>query len=158
MDSARQKHRQRETWHASDMLQTIAHHDAAISSLGSRMEGVEHGLAGLKSEVHSGFVGLGSKLDRLDAQPRFNFGSTVETVLHIAVLFSMVVAGIVWVTTGQFSGVVAEQKSINARVEEQMTKRDDQINRITEKLSIANDILVDLKNRDRWVTSTKKAN
>jgi len=139
-----------------ELVATLAHHDAEIRTMGGRLTGVEQNLHTLQSEVHNGFQVLGSKLDKIDAVPRFNFGQTVETVLHIAVLFSMVVAGIVWVTTGQFSGVVAEQKSINARVEEQMTKRDDQIQRITDKLSITSDILSDIKNRESWVTQTNR--
>jgi hypothetical protein len=101
----------------SDLLTTLAHHDAAISTLGGRMSGVERSLSTLQGEVHTGFVGLGSKLDKIDARPTFNFGDTVRTVLSLAVLFSMVVGGIIWVTTAQQTGLVAKVEKHEAAME-----------------------------------------
>lgn len=94
-----------------DLRETLAHHDAAIQSLGGRMSSLETGMRTLQGEVHTGFTALGSKLDKLDAEPRFDFHQTVSTVTTIAVLFSMVVGGIIYITSSQFAVT-------SARVEE----------------------------------------
>jgi uncharacterized protein with ACT and thioredoxin-like domain len=109
-----------------DFSTRLAHNEVSIEHLGSRLTGVESGLGKLQSEVHTGFsaiqtamahqiAGLASKLDRLDAAPRFNFHETVKTVTTLAVLFSMVVAGILYVTSAQYAATMAEQKSLNAQ-------------------------------------------
>jgi hypothetical protein len=107
----------------SDLSKTIAHHDAAITQLGGRMTGVEGGLLTLQGEVHTGFATLGSKLDKLDARPTVNLHESVRTVLSLAVLFSMIVGGIIWVTTSQFAVVVAK-----------VDKHDTEIGRIAERI------------------------
>lgn len=112
-------------------MKAIAHHDAEISSLSNRMSGIEDSMRVLQGEVHSGFHALGSKLDRMDAVPKFDFHRTVSTVTTLAVLFSMVVAGIIWVTTGQFGGLVEKQKLLNDQIEQRMTK----IERLADELS-----------------------
>jgi hypothetical protein len=114
----------------SDLFTTLAHHDAAISTLGGRMTGVESSVRTLQGEVHSGFAGLGSKLDKLDARPTFNFPELVRTVLSLIVIFSMVVGGIIWVTTAQFAGVVAEQRSLNANIAARVEKHETVLERI----------------------------
>lgn len=91
------------TKHNDDLIQTIAHHDAAIGQLGGRMTGVESGLRTLQGEVHAGFISLGSKLDKLDAVPKFDFHQTVKTVSSLVFLFASIVAGIIWVSTQQFA-------------------------------------------------------
>jgi hypothetical protein len=114
----------------SELFTTLAHHDAAISTLGGRMTGVESSVRTLQGEVHSGFSVLGGKLDKLDARPSFNFGEMVRTVLSLAVLFSMVVGGIIWVTTAQFAGVVAEQRSLNTSLNARMERHETVLERI----------------------------
>ena len=97
----------------AEISQTLAHHEAAIATLGGRMTGVETGLRTLQTEVHSGFAqlsttlhSLDSKVDRFDARPVVDVHKTVSTVTTLAVLFSMVVGGIIWVTTSQFAPIV----------------------------------------------------
>jgi hypothetical protein len=114
----------------SDLFTTLAHHDAAISTLGGRMTGVESSVRTLQGEVHSGFAGLGGKLDKLDARPRLDFPELVRTVLSLIVIFSMIVGGIIWVTTAQFAGVVAEQKSLNANIAARIEKHETVLERI----------------------------
>jgi hypothetical protein len=115
---------------ASDLFTTLAHHDAAISTLGGRMTGVESSVRTLQGEVHAGFAGLGGKLDKIDARPHFNFPEMVRTVLSLIVIFSMIVGGIIWVTTAQFAGVVAEQKSLNANIAARIEKHETVLERI----------------------------
>lgn len=107
--------------HPDDLVQTLAHHDAAINTLGGRMTGVERGMATLQTEVHSGFNalnttlnGFNSKIEQIGSRPQLDIHRMVSTVTTLAVLFSMVVAGIIWITTSQFAGMVAEQKGFNA--------------------------------------------
>ena len=119
---------------------TIAHHDAAIGSLSHRITGVETGLRTLQGEVHSGFTGLNVQYanmnnglsalaSKLDAQPKINLHQSVSTVLALSVLFSMVVGGIIWVTTNQFAGVVAEQRAFNAAIAGRADKIDTRIDK-----------------------------
>ena len=117
-----------------DITAQLAHHDAAIGALSGRMSGVENGLKTLQGEVHHGFANvthnvnqqlggmnqtmaaLGSKIDKLDAQPKFDFHKIVGTVVSLAVLFGMVCGGIIYITQSQTAAVVAEQKSFNQTV------------------------------------------
>jgi hypothetical protein len=126
-----------------DLLKTLATHDAAIATLGGRLSGVETSMHKLQGEVHTGFAALGSKLDRIDSRPTFNPHEMVRTVLSVAVLFTMVVSGIVWVTTGQFGGIVAEQRAYNAGV--------------TEKLKEHSEVLRALGDRIQWVSRVEPA-
>lgn len=130
-----------------DLSAVLAHHDAAINSLGGRMSSVETGLKTLQGEVHHGFAGLNSKLDRLDARPTFNFHQTIKTVLNLAVLFSLVVGGIVWVTTNQFSGVVAQQKFTNDALISKLDRHDTVLQSLMEQIS-----------RLGWGASVKEGN
>lgn len=117
-----------------DLVHTLAQHDAAINTLGGRMSGVETGLRTLQGEVHSGFNVLGSKLDKLDAAPKFDFHKTVGTVVALAVLFSMICGGIIWITTGQFGAMIAEQKSFNGIVKDRLDRHDTALDKITEAI------------------------
>lgn len=124
---------------------TLAHHDAAIGNLSQRMHGVETGMRTLQGEVHTGFSTLNSQFaqlgsglstlnSKLDAQPKFSLHESVSTVLALSVLFSMVVGGIIWVTTSQFSGVVAEQRSFNSSISTRVDKAETSIDKIKETI------------------------
>ena len=133
---------------ASDFRTTLAHHDAQITNLGGRISGVENGLRTLQGEVHTGFAnvtqnvtqqingvvsvmnGLSSKLDRMDAAPKFDFHKTVSTVTTIAVLFSMIVGGIIWITTGQFSGAWSKQDAFNQQISRRVEANEEMMQRI----------------------------
>lgn len=114
----------------NDLIRTLARHDTAIEHLGSQMKT-------LQGEVHHGFssinsmlTGLNSKFDRFDAAPRFDFHKTVSTVTKLATLFALVVAGIIWITTGQFAGTMAKQEALNGVVT-------DKLNRLSERVDWA---------------------
>lgn len=98
------------------LSETLARHDTAIEHLGSQMRT-------LQGEVHQGFAGisvtlsnLSSKFDKLDAQPKLNLHQAVQTLLAISILFTMVVGGIMYVTSGQFATVLAKQEMTNDHV------------------------------------------
>ncbi len=120
-----------------DLLQTLANHDAAINTLGGRMSGVETSVHKLQGEVHSGFAALGSKLDKMDAQqdaqPKYEFHKVIQSVRDLAILFSMVVGGIIWITTGQFSGIIAKQDSLNGVVVERLKMNQSDIDKLAER-------------------------
>lgn len=131
-----------------DITAQLAHHDAAIGALSGRMSGVESGLKTLQGEVHHGFAnvthnvnqqigglaqtitGLNSKLDRLDAAPKFDFHKIVGTVVSLAVLFGMVCGGIIYITQSQTAAVVAEQKIFNQTVAKGLERHEQQITEI----------------------------
>lgn len=126
----------------ASLAQSIAHHDAAIEGLGTRMAGVEGTIRTLQGEVNSGFHGvnatlaqLTSKMNRFDARPSFDFHKTVSTVTTLAVLFSMVVGGIIYVTSAQTAKNFAEQKLLGDRREERIDKLEDTLENIAPRLS-----------------------
>ena len=106
-----------------DITGILAHHDAAIGGLSARMGHVERTLEG-----HGGLLQeIRTAVTKSDARPSFNPHQAVATVLGLAVLFSMVVGGIIWVTTAQFSGAMVEHKHLSGRVD----KHDQIIERLT---------------------------
>jgi len=139
-----------------DITAQLAHHDAAITGLSGRMSGVESGLKTLQGEVHHGFVnvtnnvnqqlggvnhtlaGLNSKIDKLDAQPKFDFHKIVGTVVSLAVLFGMVCGGIIYITQSQTAAVVAEQRSFNQTVVKTLERQTDKIERIDGEITNIN--------------------
>lgn len=121
------------------VLSTLAHHDAAIGNLSGRLTGVETGLKTLQGEVHSGFAGINktlaatnSKLDKLDAQPRFEITKVLGTVKDFAVLIGACVAAIIWIVTGQFGAVIAKQDQWAQQVERRLTDQQKTIDKMTE--------------------------
>lgn len=127
----------------ADLATTIAHHDAAITGLSGRMTGVETGLRTLQSEVHAGFNGmqhslseaingLGSKFDRLDAAPKLDMHKIIGSVVSLAVLFSIICGGIVWMAGSQFAGVLAKQDSFNTSITKTVERHETKLDSIGE--------------------------
>ena len=144
----------------SELAKTLAHHDAAIGSLSQRITGVETGLVTLQGEVHKGFAGLNSQFSqlgnglsnltsKLDAQPKINLHQSVSTVLALSVLFSMVVGGIIWVTTNQFAGVVAEQRAFNAAIAGRAEKIDARVDKAETSIDKIRETI------GHWMTTTE---
>jgi len=128
-----------------DLVTTLAHHDAAINGLSGRMTGVEAGLNKLQDDVHNGFNGmqqtmtaavgaLSSKFDRIEARPSLDVHKVIGSVVSVAVLFSMVCAGIIWITTSQFSGFIAKQDAINEREKSRNEWQTGEINKSSDRL------------------------
>lgn len=94
----------------SNLHQTLAHHDAAIGALTTRVGHVEQKLDGhdrkLDQIIHA--------VTKADATPKFNFHQTVSTIVALAILFSMVCGGIIYIVRAQSEAVLAEQKAINS--------------------------------------------
>lgn len=61
------------------------------------------------------------------ARPTFNPHQTISTVLALAILFSMVCGGIIYIVNGQNATAAAEQKHLTGRVD----KHDQIIERLT---------------------------
>jgi hypothetical protein len=124
--------------------QTVAYLEAGYEDFGRRLSGLEKGFSILQGEVHSGFAAITSKIDQLrahsDAQPKFDLGKIIQGVRDAAILFSMIVGGIIWITTGQFSGTVEQQKALNAT--------------IVEKLKEDRAAIDALRERTQWLPST----
>ena len=125
----------------NELLQTLAHHDAAIATLGGRMSGVEGGLNSLQKEMHTGFTAvassiaqLGSQIDKADARPQIDYHKTISSIVAIAALFSMIVAGIIWVTSSQFGAVIAEQKGYNAAIQTRVGKVESSIEKMADQI------------------------
>jgi hypothetical protein len=120
---------------------TLAHHEAQLENFSGRVTAVESGLRALQTEVHSGFSAiqsamgthlnaLSSKIDKLDAAPKFDIGRTLNVVKDVAVLFAMTCAGIIYIASGQNASTVAKQEMLNAT----RTQQIEQLNRRLEAL------------------------
>lgn len=119
------------------LVKQLAHHDAAISGLSSRIGHVEQTLGSHGSILKD----HGSLLQEIKiavttnaAKPVFNFHQTVSTVTTLAVLFSMVCGGIIWITTGQFAATLAKQEAINERDTRRLDLQSAEINKLQDKL------------------------
>lgn len=118
-------------------MATLATHDAAINTLGGRMTGVESSVRTLQGEVHTGFTSLSSKLDRLDAAPKFDFHKTVKTISSLVVLFAAICAGIIYIVNAQSAAERARQEVLNSALAEKMSKAENVLEKIDQKLDWA---------------------
>jgi len=116
------------------LMQTLAHHDAAINGLSSRIGHVEKTLGDHSTILHTIEKAVTRQDGKLDGRPVFNFHQAVGTVLALAVLFSMVVGGIIWVTTSQFAGVLAKQEAVNATLSDRSSKHEAVIEKLAERV------------------------
>lgn len=110
---------------------TLDHHDRAIANLGVRMGNVETRLGEIGVKLEAGFDRLTQQMTQ-QRQSAVSLKDAVSVVLSLAVLFSMVVGGIIWVTTSQFSGMIAKQESTNAETKARLEKHDAALERLTE--------------------------
>lgn len=120
------------------LMVTLAHHDAVIVNLASRITSVESTIKSLSDTVNIGFssyASLSSKMDKFDNRPTFDFSKSLSNIRDIAFLISAVVGCIIWVTTGQFSGVVQKQESHNAYALERMDRMEKTLSNISDRLS-----------------------
>lgn len=122
---------------STELLQTLVKHDAAIEHLGGQMRT-------LQGEVHSGFqsinhtlVGLNSKFDRFDATPKFDFHKTVKTVVSLATLFALIVAGMIYIINAQNAADQAKQQVLNEALKDKAAKIEGIIDRLGERLDWA---------------------
>lgn len=114
----------------ADLRAVILQHDTHINSLNGRLGHVEKTLEGhgMILNQHGNLLqDIKTAVTRQDARPTFDFHKSVSTVLALAVLFSMVVGGIIWVTQLQFASIVAEQKGVNAAVAKVLDRHQDRI-------------------------------
>jgi hypothetical protein len=112
---------------------SVARLEAGYDDLGRRIGGLEKGFSGLQSDMQSGFSEVKAAIHAINARPTVNVHEVVRTVLSLAILFGMVVSGIIWITTGQFGGIVAEQRAHNASVTEKIKAHGDAIDRLAER-------------------------
>lgn len=150
-----------------DMHQTVARLEAGHDDFGRRLSGLEKGFSILQGEVHSGFAALTSKIDQLrahnDAQPKFDLGKIIQGVRDAAILFSMLVAGIVWVVSGSVNGVFVKQDGLNIVVADKLKEQSDAIKQmhnalVASRLKEHGDAIDRLAERTQWLPSAPKRN
>lgn len=107
----------------ADLRAVLLQHDSHINNLNGRIGHVEKTLEGHGNVLQV----IKEAVTRQDARPTFNFHQSVSTVLSLALLLSMVVGGIIWVTQSQFAGIVAEQKGVNTAVSKILEKHDERL-------------------------------
>lgn len=113
---------------------TLIKHDAAINGMSSRIGHVEKTLGDHGAILITIEKAVTKQDHRIESRPVFDFHKYVGTVLSLAVLFSMVVAGIIYVAQAQFGVVVAEQKALNATLTEKTAKQEALIEKLAEKV------------------------
>ena len=124
----------------SGFVEKLAHHDAAINQLGTRMGGVESRLGSLQGEVHTGFSKLtkliGDQTSKLDARPAFDLHKVAVTLVALSALFASVVTGIIWITSNQFGVVVAKQEGFNEAMKGRVTKLETNVEKINDTIGV----------------------
>lgn len=88
---------------SDELIQTLIKHDGLIQGLGSRIGHVEKTLGDHGQSLSR----IEHAVTKQGAKPEFNFYQAVKTVQSLAVLFAMVVGGVIWITTSQFSNVAS---------------------------------------------------
>lgn len=83
----------------SDLLKTLAHHDAEIISLGNRMGGVETSVRQLASDVNKGFTTIADRLSAFDSQRGPGLGSILGFVATGGAVVGMSAAAITVLVT-----------------------------------------------------------
>ncbi len=126
----------------SGIKATLEHHDRAIGQLTVRMGNVETRLEKIDVKMDAGFAAVTAALAQ-QRQSAVSLKDAVSVVLSLAVLFSMVVGGIIWVTTNQFAGIIARQDSLNTEIKSRLEKHDQAIDKMAEIM--------------RWRAETKRA-
>lgn len=136
----------------------IAHHDAEIVNLSARMSGVENSVITLGNETRAGFSQVGiqfadlkSTLQHLNSAPKVDVHRIISSVVAIAVLFSMIIGGIIYINNSQTAALVAEQKAFNSNVARTLEKSEDKLQNHETRLTKTE---VEL---GRWSTTTREA-
>lgn len=83
----------------SDLLKTLAHHDAEIISLGNRMGGVETSVRNLAADVNKGFAAIADRLSAFDSQRGPGLGSILGFVATGGAVVGMSAAAITVLVT-----------------------------------------------------------
>lgn len=104
----------------------LAHHDTLIHGLSSRIGHVEKTL----SDHGTILQDIRVAVTRTDAQPRLDFHKLVTSIVSLAALFGMVCAGIIYIATKEFGGLIAEQKGFNQAVVRRIDRHEHQIDQI----------------------------
>lgn len=109
-----------------DYRATLEHHDKELTNLAGRV-------GSLEVKLDAGFASVREAIAQ-QKQGVVSLKDAVSVVLSLAVLFSMVVGGIIWVTTNQFAGMVAEQKSMNMETKSRIERHDVILEKLTERV------------------------
>lgn len=109
-----------------DFRATLEHHDKELTNLSGRVSSLE-------VKLDAGFASVKDAIAQ-QKQSAVSLKDAVSVVLSLAVLFSMVVGGIIWVTTNQFAGMVAEQKSMNMETKSRIERHDAMLEKLTERV------------------------
>lgn len=99
---------------SDDLMQTLIKHDGLIQGLGSRIDHVEKTLG----DHGAALSRIEQAVTKVGARPEFDFYKTVKTVQSLAVLFAMVVGGVIWITTSQFSNVAVSVERHDKAIEQ----------------------------------------
>lgn len=118
----------------SDLARLVQHHDGQLEGLNARVGHVEKTLNGHGMMLQD----IKDAVTKQDARPTFDFHQTVSTVTTLAVLFSMVVGGIIYIVTQQNSTFV---QTVNANSQDLGKIKDD---------------VDSLKQKFGWVARTEK--
>lgn len=114
-----------------DWQKTLIEHDSAIKGLSADMSGLKVEVQGIHKAMNSHHSDLSSKFDKImarsDARPDFDPHKWIGTILSIAVLFGIIVGGIIYVSNAQFAGTLAKQEAFNDNVKEKLGDHDKQI-------------------------------
>lgn len=115
--------------HPTDLLQTLANHDADIKLLGGQLNTLQTEFRQLSGEVHTGFSAVSAGMQevkgmmaQINVRPTLDIQKMAATTLIVLTLLGMCITTIVWVNTLQSAALLAEVKGnqalINWRLEQ----------------------------------------
>lgn len=84
---------------SSDLLKTLAHHDAEIASFGGRITVVENAVSNLSDTVQKGFAGILERLSTMDSKRGPGFGAVLGWIAMGGGVISMSAASITVLVT-----------------------------------------------------------
>lgn len=111
---------------ASDLLRTLAHHDAEITTLAEQVKGVQSDLHDIKSDMSRGFASIGAQLSKLEGSKGPGLGQIVGVVASGGAVVAMIAAAITVLVSSQLSPDITKLKTEASRTEKALELREHQ--------------------------------
>lgn len=164
-----------------DVSSIIAHHDAEISNLGGRMDGVEMGLRSLHGEVHSGFTKVADRFSSMDgsfakienlivkseAKQGPAFGDLLKIIATGGAIVAMSAAAITMLVQSfispdltnlrDMSSMLSKEHDIRITQDAQELRRlrEDRKDKIEKDIETLSDVVTDLRERLGWTATVR---
>lgn len=110
---------------SSDLLKTLAHHDAEIASFGGRITVVENAVSNLSDTVQKGFAGILERLSTMDSKRGPGFGAVLGWIAMGGGVISMSAAAITVLVTSFVSPPITRLEEKVVRLSHYVDRREE---------------------------------